>query len=212
MKFLICLMVSLFALACGSEATAPEGCNQGYEKVDGVCQKKTEPECWGDGDCPAMNKCIENICIEKPECAENEDCGSDTQVCDFGTCREYQDMDQCLGQECTAECTECGPYSTCVHGTCVNGCTTFYDIKFEIWDAYCTNFVNTHGEDACMACTCWLDDHRGVVGLNERCTDDPTDYSCSARATQSYKSKLAEKGIAETEEMFESGIRGSCPE
>lgn len=217
MKTLMVCFTAVFVAVwgCGSDSTPPDlnECDQGYELIDGVCVKKTEPECWGDGDCPEFNKCIENLCIEKPECVEDEDCESwPAETCDLGTCKGYIENDQCYQQTCGEEgvCRDCGMYTICHEEDhiCVNACEYEREEKHLVYDRLCADLTT------CELCICWRLLRGTIIDTEIECdsTNTPAVYNtpCSMSDVQDAKERYASPEWIATLERAEKFILNSC--
>jgi peptidoglycan-associated lipoprotein len=100
----------LFCAACPSRPTYPEckldeDCAQhGQVCASGFCR-----ECRDDASCatvPGRPLCRDAVCVAKPECAADADCGSGRR---------------CAQNKCVAECAEpkdCAAGKTCTNGRC----------------------------------------------------------------------------------------------
>ena len=180
----VCLL-PVTLLACGG-TPAPEGSPDG----------STEPQaCVGDQDCPHMNKCIQNECIENPECEVETDCLPQSttpgnpggpNICFHGKCVPYAATDPCVNQPCkligSVDCTTCGIVTTCQADTCVDTCPAFNEMQSQIKDEVCKGLP-------CLECKCWNDNRKikdGGIGCKEG-----TSYGlCRVSIAKMYKATM----------------------
>jgi len=131
-------------------------------------------DCKSDRDCSDDYYCIDRVCVFNPQCETDEDCPED-EICNAEyQCANFWDDDTCLGEACSAnpedpsDCAECGLYTGCADGECINACNAYY-IKYMVKTAErCLSI------DDCKVCICTSQGLRTVTegcgqALNDEC-------------------------------------------
>jgi len=129
-----------------TNCTVSADCTNGQLCMDSRC---VDPQCWSDNACPQFNRCIDNVCVEKPECANDTECTGGLLCLEY-KCRPYTDKDTCLAQACTGHCTDCGSLTYCYGGQCTEACLAKVKMEDDVRTTACIGLT-----DNCMICKCW---------------------------------------------------------
>lgn len=90
-----------------------------------------EAACQDDRDCPAAQRCVQEVCVDRPECLVDTDCADD-EICLGGSCTYAPECDadnacqegfECVGGQCFEEicrgANDCAEGEFCDGGECV---------------------------------------------------------------------------------------------
>jgi Cys-rich repeat protein len=150
--------------------------------VAGCSSKSRDLSCVNDGDCPAGQQCIGELCVPRTLCDSDSDCQAPTPRCDSGSgvcvqCLEDGDCgdgETCADSICRqknqcASDDECDSGEICVAGTCETGCRSNRDCPAGF---QCLPDVGDHG--TCAQC---VEDSNCPPGY--RCSDYECEFFCT---------------------------------
>jgi len=145
-------------------------------------------QCIGDQDCPTRNKCLDNVCVENPECADDTECTKKdlTLVCFYGTCTPYIMKDSCYNKTCgtleSGDCAACGLLTSCRKNVCDDSCSLSHNDAIARRSTICSD-----SKSICMSCVCWRDNNKINIG-NDGCVEGDVQFpACTIEDSKKYK-------------------------